>query len=374
MAQQLFLASTPLHILNSVAIASQTPGQQSCLWVIDQPQVGDNPYLDVLRSWDLSPFSEVKISQGHIKPLKAKLAHRKKVFADIDFWIAKNQPSEIYTGNDRRIEFQYAMHATEAQGVNCNGFYMDEGTFTYVGRAASASFSDRVIDNLLKKITYGRWWKHPPTIGGSEWISGVYAAFPDLIHPLLKSKTVIPLQPLYKKASSVSIYCRLLSDYLSAPTNILSSLDCVLTLPHESIIEKIPGYQAAMSETLTLLTAQGLKVGVKYHPRNENPDILQAADMDNTLLIPHKIPFEALLPVLKDNIIIIGDVSSTLINARWLKPEATLLSVMNDTLPKYQEFCALFGKLGVSVSDANGIIAAIKEELSSAKPEAMKLE
>lgn len=359
MPAELYLASTPLHILNSVAIAS-TRDADAHLLLIDQPDVENNHYFRILSSWPDSPFKSRFIFPGRIKGHRAKLRSRRQTFARIDEIIRNLNPDVIYTGNDRRIEFQYAMHSQQRQNQRlAKGVYMDEGTFTYVGRKDSASFSDQYVDNWLKKLTYGFWWKNPLTIGGSEWIKEVYAAFPELVHPLLKAKQVTALQPMYQHNAVVKSFCEQLVSYFSASASEIAGLNCVLTLPHESIIERIPGYQAAMLQLVETLQKAGLKTGVKYHPRNTNPDILNAANIPGFSLLPYQVPFEALLPLLPDNVLVIGDVSSTLINGRWLKPNARLLSVANPEVPLYDEFCALFKQLGVEVCDSQEVTQAL---------------
>jgi hypothetical protein len=348
MPQQLFMASTPLHILNSVALASQAPESTSCLWLIDQPSVEENPYYNLIKDWGDSPFSEVRISQGHIKGTKAKLANRKRIFAEIDHWVDQYGPEQLFTGNDRRIEFQYAMYCATSKRSDVQGIYMDEGTFTYVGREASASFSDRIVDNWLKKLTYGFWWKNPATIGASPWVSDVYAAFPDLVHPLLTQKKLYPLQPCHADNPTVRSFCSLLVERFGADPKTLKDLSTVLTLPHESIIAKLDGYREAMDSVMAEIINDGRMVGVKYHPRNANPDILEASSREGAYVIPHRIPFEAILPLLPHEATIIGDLSSTLINGRWLRQDAQIISIRNPEAPLANEFEQFFSEIGVT--------------------------
>ncbi|GGY52963.1 hypothetical protein GCM10011297_27220 [Bacterioplanes sanyensis] len=353
MAHQLFLASTPLHLLNSVAIASRSADINADLWLIDQPVVADNPYHQLLNHWQGSPFNQIHISGGQHGSQRAKLNSRRQTFARLQQWVEQYRPATIFTGNDRRIEFQYAMHCAQQTGRCAKGVYMDEGTFTYVGRKASASFSDRIIDSGLKKLIYGRWWQSPPTIGGSAWIDEIFVAFPQLVHPLLQQKQAVPLQPLFEGNTVVQDFCQQLLNFFAANTADVGELDCILTLPHESIIERLPGYRDAMLRTVQTLQAAGLRTGIKYHPRNSNPDILNAAERDGFVLLPHRVPFEALLPLLPANPLIIGDVSSTLINSRWLRPDARLLSIANPNVDNYEAFCQLFAKLQVQVCSSD---------------------
>ena len=118
MSAELYLCSTPLHILNAVAIASSRPASEHHIWLIDQPVITDNPYYQLLMSWNDSPFSSCRITLGRVRSLKQKLNNRHKVFAEIAKLVRQVRPDRVYTGNDRRIEFQYAMHHCEDNGCN----------------------------------------------------------------------------------------------------------------------------------------------------------------------------------------------------------------------------------------------------------------
>jgi len=53
------------------------------------------------------------------------------------------------------------------------------------------------------------------------------------------------------------------------------------------------------------------------------------------------------LPLL-DECIIFGDISSILINGRWLKPNAQILSIANPEVPLFDEFVTFFNDIGVT--------------------------
>lgn len=73
--------------------------------------------------------------------------------------------NNIYTGTDRNIEFQYAMHYSTQKNKSTKGIYLDEGTQTYLGHKHMHKLQHKVIDPLLKKLVYGCWWKTPLIIG-----------------------------------------------------------------------------------------------------------------------------------------------------------------------------------------------------------------
>ena len=156
-------------------------------------------------------------------------------------------------------------------------------------------------------------------------------------------------------------FCSRLVSQFGADAQSVAQLNAVLTLPHESIIDRLPGYRDAMLQVLDQLGSQGLSVGVKYHPRNSDPDILDAAERKGCYVIPYQIPFEALLPLLPQKCIIIGDVSSTLINSRWLKPQADILSLRNETVPEAELFSVFFAQIGVETIPVEDLIKSVQQ-------------
>lgn len=364
MSSHLFLCSTPLHILNAVAIASNENG--SChIALIDQPNTSNNPYYQILKEWSESPFVSIHLFEGRIKGLRKKLKSRKKVFTTLKSIVSNINPSAIYTGNDRRIEFQYSMHCATQHNPNVSGVYMDEGTFTYIGRKASLSFSDRYLDNAIKKITYGFWWRNPSNIGASSWITQVYAAFPKLIHQSLTHKQVIPLQPLYTNNKAVDTFCSRVFNFFGKSSQNIGQLDVVFTLPHESIITSVPDYQVAIEQVIDDLLQSDTKIGIKYHPRNTNPDILGAHNKPEIVVLPHQIPFEAVLPHL-DNCTIVGDVSSTLINSRFLQPSCDVISISNPNVPMYDAFVEFFSLINVNTVTPNELQSLLTKKFHHA--------
>lgn len=320
MSNSVYFASTILHLYAASVIAADRPDEQAHLIFIDQPEGVEFPLLDIVQRWQQSPFESVQLFHGRFKGLTNKLRQRKHLFAQLESVIQHLRPENIFVGNDRRIEFQFCMYIATSIGCRPIGHYMDEGTYTYLGREASSAIGDMFIDNLAKKLSYGFWWKNPPTIGGSEWISTVHAAFPSHIHPLLKHKQNMPLNAAGFSSSAIQELSRLQMEWYGFDYAGLTNLDALFTLPHESLFEKDPDYKKQVLNAITQLTSAGKQVAAKYHPRNSSPDVLGLSQAGVNLL-PASISFEALLPHLPEQCDIWGDVSSTLLIAKWLRPE-----------------------------------------------------
>ena len=128
---EMYLVSTPLHLFLASAIASQHSDKKHILVFIDQVSATDNFYYEQVNNWNGSPFEETYIFPGRIKGFIEKRNSRKEIFSALDVIIEQFKPAQIYTGNDRRIEFQYSMFKSQEHG-GAKGNYIDEGTYTYL--------------------------------------------------------------------------------------------------------------------------------------------------------------------------------------------------------------------------------------------------
>lgn len=346
-SHSVYFASTILHLYAAASIAAGRENETAHLVFIDQPEDKEFPLFFIAKQWASSPFTSVRLYPGRFKGLKNKLKKRKELFSKLNDLITELKPKNIFAGNDRRIEFQFSMHIAESLGLKTKGHYMDEGTFTYVGRKASSTFSDAIVDNWLKKISYGLWWKNPQTVGESAWISDIHVAFPNLIDDRLKKKNVCQLDHNQFTSPEMMQLSESILDFYHVATERLSSLDGLFTLPHESLFVQNPEYRATLLQQINQMKAQGFSVAAKYHPRNSNPDILNLTEADVDLL-PAGVSFEAILPLLPASTHIIGDLSSTLLIARWLRPELKVTSICSGK--GNPDFITLFNNLDIEVN------------------------
>ena len=344
----LFLVSTPLHLMVSLAIIDKLAISSPHLVFIDQVQGKTNPYIEVLQKWPESPFVSISVFYRPVRSALKKLRERRKTFAELSDLVVKLKPGHIYTGNDRRIEFQLCMHEATRVGINPRGYYMDEGTFTYVGRKASSSFSDKYIDNTIKKLFYGGWWKHPETVGSSEWISAVYVSMPEHIHPLLKQKRVIQLTLADWKSNALRDFCERLIDSIGRPER-LEEFEVIITLPHESIMHANHAYKKRIEQLVSELYGNNIKLAVKYHPRDTHADMLGISNYAGVDLINSALPFEALLPLFKNEAKVIGDFSTTLITTRLLRPDITVEAIDHGASDQSAQFIDLYKAIGIKI-------------------------
>ncbi len=331
MATHLFLASTPFNMLTSAMVAFDLPAEDTAyLGLIDQPEI-ERPFVSALNTWQESPFKKTLLLSQQTKG-KGKHKKRKLAFEKIAQLIDQIKPDKIYTGNDRRIEFQFAMNHSRKTHEASIGVYLDDGTYSYIGRKTHW-LKDKILDNLVKKLSYGLWWQQPSTIGASSWISQAILAFPESAIEALKEKHCLSLPENLNRNEfkRLAERCLELFDY---PKAQLQNIDALIMLPHESVAT-----DHTKRKLSYWLSNRGAKISFKHHPRTAISN--SAGDKEVWLIpdraeqVPAGIPMEVLLPLIQPTCQIAGDVSTALLTAKWLRPELTVTAFVtaNTSIP-----------------------------------------
>ena len=354
----LYLPSTPLNVLVSVALAvhqrQSMPETHSALWLIDQANTRANPYYESLLAWEDSPFDSVQILPGLIKNGlgRGKLKERQANFRQIDRWLSEWQqentlPDVVATGSDRRVEFQYVMHRLQQLGHSAQGWYLDDGLYSYAGRPHHW-FKDGV-NTLLKKLVYGFWCQEPQTVGASSWIDQAWLFRPEQAVPVLKTKHAFVLSEDFFQTKFVRQLCASVAVLSGLRTDSLSQVQTLVLVPHPNNQKKMHRYKQKVLALVRQLTAAGQTVAVKYHPRQKGRDALGLGQNSNVLVLPSTLAFEMILPSLPNQTQIIGDVGTTLLTAKWLRPDSRPMAILNSEDPFAKRFIPLMKAMSVKV-------------------------
>lgn len=364
-----YLVSTPLHLLVAIAVALSKRDVETPV-LIFVAQEADNQRMDFFRKsmtqWSDSPFVEVVSFFRPEGKFFSKFNHRKKVFAELACLIDKRTPDVIYVGNDRQFEFQWAMHYSRQLKSFVKGIYLDEGLYSYLGRKASKRFSERVVDNALKKWTYGSWYQSPPTIGGSVYVDQVMVAFPDFVFEELKQRKTVVSFPdgVFEQSGLIDLARRWLEDF-KIDAQALSESTVVVTLPEQSDMQQIDGYFDKARDLVMKMAALNQKIIIKYHPKDLNQDLLSVADLEGVMMVPANAPFEILLQSLQPNTLVLGDMSSTMLTAKLFRADLSVIVMqLGSESSCFGQFLELFNKLDLPLMNPEAILNLIKMESS----------
>ena len=348
MIQALYLPSTPLNVLVSAALANQFREQhQAQIWLIDQKHLANNPYVKALETWRDSPFEQVKILPGLAKGLQHKLIERKDNFERLQHGLQTFHPDIVAVGSDRRIEFQYVMHQLKKSKHPAQGWYLDDGLYSYAGRPYH-TIKDG-INRWLKKLSYGFWWDEPKTVGASHWIHQAWLFQPEQVYPLLTIKKLKKIQSEWFYDSNIKTFSQLVADQFGFEPEKIENVDLILILPHPNDMEKMLGYAQRVKSFVSSARGNGLNVAVKYHPRELEEDRLNFAEIGGIEIIPATLAFEFVLPFLKSATFVLGDVCTVVMTARWLREDISASAILDATDAYQQSFLSIFNRLNIPV-------------------------
>jgi len=348
MPRIVYMPSTPLNVFVSTVLAIARKDLDSAeLWLIDQKNIDSNHYFDSIKKWTDNPFLKIRIFSGQEKGWKKK-QERHRNFKLIAQGLHDFQPEIIAVGSDRRLEFQYAMHIMKSSKKPAQGWYIDDGLYSYAGRPYH-KINDNV-NKLLKKLCYGFWWDEPKTIGASNWIDQAWLFKPEFSIAPIQKKTCSQLKPSWLTAPEIKNLSKsILSTYGIQNSKLaeLEYLDILLLVPHPANLKKINNYADNTHNFIKMLHINGINIGIKYHPRTVEKDPLHFSNYTNTLLVPSEIAFEFILPFLKASTHIIGDISSALLTAQWLRPDIQVTALLDSANTFQNEFHNLYEALGI---------------------------
>lgn len=363
-----YLVSTPLHLLVSLAVAlSRQDEEEAKLFFVAQET--DSHRMDFfrasMRAWTDSPFVD---TTAFFRPNGrgwGKVASRKRLFADLKSEANAFKPERVYVGNDRHLEFQWIMHqcreAGAETGVETKGIYLDEGLYTYVGRKASERFSDRVVDDWLKKLFYGFWWQTPSTIGSSGWVNEIIVAYPNWVTAQLKAKPTSPLQTSWFDHPQMQEITQAWLKFFAIKRTQLERCQLVLTLPEASDMRQVVGYELEARELLSRLSRSGWKVAVKYHPKDMGDDLLSVLTLPGVFEIPANAPFEVILPSLPENCFVLGDMSTTVLTTRLFRPSVKVMVMqLGELSGHFDQFLSFYEKLDLVPKKLPELLSALE--------------
>lgn len=317
----LYLCSSPRHIYIAMGLALNQPAVTHHLMIINQKK-RSNFFVESLVRCPY-PFASVEVMP--IIGKRKKYVARKKALTRIEQWLQDNVADKILCGNDRSVEFQFAMYRSQKIGRKTVGAYLDDGTGSYINGSYlkwNRAVTDLTIDRCLKWLFYGVWYHKVKFLGGSKWVQECYLNFPKLAPEYIKkNKQIIPLEP-----SVFRTQCFLNALLTLIPGDFTSSIDTsgfqlFLVLPLSKTIER---FYASTEEYLSIINgfvSDYERVAVKYHPRETQ--FYFDCDKEVTVF-PPELPAEAIFSLV-NVACVVGDTSSALLSAHWLNPAAKVV-------------------------------------------------
>ena len=351
----LYLVSSTLHFFWAWLLAFKNkPHRQAYLWFIDQysdKPMAFLPFIDQVES----PFVEWRLFSGREKTGLQKLKHRSEMFKVVEKWASDHSIDRVFIGNDRSVMGQFVIKTLKAQAKaeqrRCKGCFLDDGVFTYLGRAASQSWSEKYLDAVAKKVIYGFWYDPPVTVGASKWIDEAWVMYPEHVSPYLAHKKKVAIFDINEGLACIEPLSKRVLESKGVEVGLLQELDVLITLPNETIFSKIEGYRENIKKLVTDLQKQNKKIAVKYHPAAGDRDILNLEAL-GVVKLPADVSFEMLIIQL-EKCDLIGDLSTTVLLAQYIRPIINL--DVYSMASENNRVKALFTSLGILGFDDDNV-------------------
>jgi len=311
-----FFISSPLHFFIATNIAIQKHADNNIALFISKNKHTAELYSSVITD-NSDIFNHFEILP--VNDSKNKLANRKQCFSLIEKILSQTPAEQIFTGNDARVEFQYAMHIARQYKKEVAGIYIDDGLGSYLPHRSMNSFTRKYIETFIKKLTYGNWWKSPLSLGGSEWVTQAFLAYPELAHPLLIDKKLEKIDDkIFESPAFIGICDRLLTEQTDSKQVNFNNIKVVICLTHDTIYLN---YEKTLTQLRAIFESKCLaeEIAIKAHPRSKQNALISQVFPKATIL-PNKVGLELFLPHINNDTLIVGDISTTLLTSKWLKP------------------------------------------------------
>lgn len=319
-----YLCSSVRHVFLALGLANSSPNIRHHLLVINQKSVG--PVVRSLLS-DPGPFSSVEVFEAG-SGAWGKLRSKRRCFSRLSELLDALRPVRVFGGNDRRVEFQYAMSQAVKANPDVVGAYLDDGTGSYINGIYLRKWRtvvDMTADRLLKRIVYGSWYDKNRLLGGTRWVKECYLNFPDLAPLELKSrKKILPLDHEIFRADSFKKSLRpIVEAYRESKSggfdfsSFHKTYDVFVVLPHSRLVKEYFGGFEKYNEILEKYLGDFGSIAVKYHPRETDFYFKSSASVT---IFPASLPAELIFSLVQAGRVV-GDASSALLSAVWLMPE-----------------------------------------------------
>ena len=382
-APALHLASTPMIALLAAAVARQRPGPHRLVLIEDFPHAAR--FAALLRRWRDCPFEAIERLPGRYTEhergggdhprglaqawhrMRVKRALRRDTLARLAALDAQFAPEQVWVGNDRKVETQFALHLACTRAGAAVGHYLDDGLYTYLGDVRSRPLVRR-LDWLVKRLGYGRWWHYADQSGTSPWIGTAWLAFPERARDQSPRRRREPLDPAWLRTRAFARLGLLAAREFGLDRHRLQRASLVLVLPHSNQFALNRGLVEGLRALVGHAANRGLTVALKDHPREREPDPGGLRRAGTTIELPPLLPMELLLILLAPGTVLVGEGSTALLAGHWLRPDLRVRDLGFSRDGYAARARVLFKALGLASLD--GQPASLLGELASANADA----
>lgn len=343
-SRNLFLASSPRHLLLAAGLALEAgPESSSVLLFIEHVRAeAVTRYLELVGGWTSSPFGRLERLRADWRPELGEGAFRgfrkracKRRFRDenrrtLDALVEEVRPTHVYVGCDNYYESQYLLRRAKAADPGVRGALLEDGTAVY-----DYDFRRRPLRrqrDLVRRLSYGSWWRPCPIIGTSGWLDEAWVAFPELVLEELRGLDLFQLPAATFRGPAFRELAAAAGERFGVDLDAIRRASLVVVLTRSMVAARIPGYADTVVALVESFLEAGETVAVKYHPRETDKGFVPLAGRSGVHEIAGELLFEFVVALVEsDELTVVGDVSTALLATRWLHPGVRLFALRHGT-------------------------------------------
>ena len=336
MRNTLYWIGTPRHFLIAAGMAVGGDDVSNSHLLLTSAQDYVDGIRVVLDRWSASPFSLTRIVRPN-RPGNSLLANRIRAARAAARYRRMANGAEysevrVFSGTDIATqaylyEIKRRSPATRRVMVEDGGIYYNDQFIG--GDVAGESYPGWKM--IAGRLLYGPAWAAVKKNGLGEVVDEIHLTAPELARKQLASLNLVKLPPDHLRRLSDTDLPGVYLSLFDCDAEELASVEFAVILSRsDGLLGDPKGYVETVAALLSAARRRGLKVALKYHPKEQARDYMGLRDETGVVEIPRELPMELLFLVGADSLkFVLGDTSSALIAAPWILPHCRAVSFVN---------------------------------------------
>lgn len=350
MSGNLFIGFTPYHAFLSIGLNAQFGMSRDTVMMIGD-SAGAELIADVLKRSDASPFHTVQYDADPTtrQTLPGRVLSLRKNSRRIARHLLNSEYNRIVVFNEQRPESQAAIYWSKRAFPATRGYCAEDGWTAYLEDVYQ--FTHHPVARVARKLAYGFWWEDVATAGGYSSADGLLTVAPKAVN----GQRGCPVMEICRDHFFTDSMQVLAGEVLEAEgfsTDDLSAIDAVVFLARSTIVQKLKNYPAMVTRAIGALRSRGMRVAIKYHPREPRQNPYGLDGLPEIVQLPAALAAEFLLINADARFrVVLGDITTSLMTAKWLFPESSVLCFKTVVETLCPDLASVFSRSGILLVD-----------------------
>ncbi len=343
----IYVLYTSYDVLLSMAIAASYPKDDNLMLFVRIPNALKKIYGILSNIFPENnaryfAFEEENIEDSNIRNFFLKKQNIKLLEKEIK---RQGPVGRIFYNQEWNVYTTYAVHLAQELNPSVTFNFLDDGIYTYVETIKKLK---KPIERWADRLVYGEWHINHEIPGTLRENCTMWALFPHLLPGVYKNKdrVCIDMEPLFRQIDKTALM-------KETSTCEEFDIDAIIATDFNSSCTS-DEYRNIITSIVTRCCAENYKTAIKRHPADDScfnftPDGYKTAEL--LACVPIELYYLRFRKSLKK---VVGGLSTVLLTARAMLPEAEIESVVSMRYLECDENSAeilkLFSQVGVKIT------------------------